>query len=158
MLLDGVAHPVDLRVAPDGLVVGVDHDALEVLEGGVLPDPVGVQDAESLQLAANPLLGDGLKVPLGLHLLDGTRALGFTIGTTLGNGSFAATTTHADAVDDVALLGLVSQPSGPVGTGRTGTTMDAVQLAVLPAPDPEKVSHDIALLLAVELGHILVPF
>ena len=28
MLLDGVAHPVDLRVAPDGLVVGVDHDAL----------------------------------------------------------------------------------------------------------------------------------
>ena len=28
-------------------------DYLEVLEGGVPPDPVGVQDAESLQLAAN---------------------------------------------------------------------------------------------------------
>ena len=33
MLLDGVAHPVDLRVAPDGLVVGVDHDALGQKKG-----------------------------------------------------------------------------------------------------------------------------
>ena len=30
------------------------------------------------------------------------------------------------------------------------------ELTVLPAPDPQQVSHHIALLLAVELGHVLV--
>ena len=36
MLHDGAAHPVDLGVARDGLVVRVDHDHLEVLVGRVL--------------------------------------------------------------------------------------------------------------------------
>ena len=36
MLHDGAAHPVDLGVARDGLVVRVDQDHLEVLIGGVL--------------------------------------------------------------------------------------------------------------------------
>ena len=30
------------------------------------------------------------------------------------------------------------------------------ELAVLPASDPEQVAHHVALLLAVELGHVLV--
>ena len=36
VLHDGAAHPVDLGVARDGLVVRVDQDHLEVLVGGVL--------------------------------------------------------------------------------------------------------------------------
>ena len=36
VLHDGAAHPVDLGVARDGLVVRVDHDHLEVLVGRVL--------------------------------------------------------------------------------------------------------------------------
>merc|ERR1719384_2527185 len=36
VLHDGSAHPVDLGVTCDGLVVDVDHDDLEVLVGGVL--------------------------------------------------------------------------------------------------------------------------
>ena len=36
MLHDGFAHPVDLGVARDGLVVRVDHDHLKVLVRRVL--------------------------------------------------------------------------------------------------------------------------
>ena len=41
MLHDGAAHPVDLGVARDGLVVRVDHDHLEVLVSGVLKNEAG---------------------------------------------------------------------------------------------------------------------
>ena len=41
MLHDGAAHPVDLGVARDGLVVWVDHDHLEVLVSGVLKNEAG---------------------------------------------------------------------------------------------------------------------
>ena len=41
MLHDGAAHPVDLGVARDGLVVRVDHDHLKVLVSGVLKNEAG---------------------------------------------------------------------------------------------------------------------
>ena len=41
VLHDGAAHPVDLGVARDGLVVRVDHDHLEVLVSGVLKNEAG---------------------------------------------------------------------------------------------------------------------
>lgn len=40
MLLDWVADPVDLGVTADGVVVWVDADDFEVLQSGVLSDPV----------------------------------------------------------------------------------------------------------------------
>ena len=124
MLLDGVHDPVDLGIAPDGGVSHVDHDHLEVLVGRVLADPVRVQDSEPLESATHSLLGDGLKVPLRLLLLDRTRALGLTIGTTLGDGALPASTPHGDPVDDESLLGLVSKTAGLVGSGRPGGTVD----------------------------------
>ena len=56
MLHDRSAHPVDLGVTGDGLVVGVDHDHLKVLVGRVLAHPVGVEHAQSLESAADALL------------------------------------------------------------------------------------------------------
>jgi len=47
-------------------------------------------------------LGDGLQVPLGLLLLDGSAGLGLARGTTLGHGTFAAAAAHGDAVNHVA--------------------------------------------------------
>ena len=54
-----------------------------------------------------------------------------TEGSTLGNGLLAATTTNADAVDDIALLGLVSEAAGLVGTAGTRSPVDDVQLTKL---------------------------
>jgi len=94
VLLDWVTHPVNLRVPGDGGVVDVNHDDLEVLVGRVLSHPVRVQDPQTLESAANTLLGDGLKVPLWLLLLDSSGSLGLTIRTSLGNWALAASTSH----------------------------------------------------------------
>merc|ERR1719445_1125026 len=88
VLHDGAAHPVDLGVARDGLVVRVDHDHLEVLVSGVLSDPVRVEDAKPLEPSSDTFLGDG---------------------------ALAAAATHGDAVDDEALLVLVAEAPGLVG-------------------------------------------
>ena len=70
VLVDGLDDPVDARVAADGLVLGVDADDLVVLVGGVLVDPVGVEDAEVGAAAANTLLSGGLEGTLVLELVD----------------------------------------------------------------------------------------
>lgn len=70
VLVDGVDDPVDAGVLADGLVLGVDEDDLEVLVGGVLVDPVRVQDAQVGAAAANTLLGRGLERSLVLQLVD----------------------------------------------------------------------------------------
>lgn len=56
VLLDRVGDPVDLGVPPDGLVVRVDEDDLEVLVGRVLADPVRAEDAETLDTTAHTFL------------------------------------------------------------------------------------------------------
>ena len=56
MLLDSGAHPVDLGVPGDGLVVGIDHDHLEVLVGRILTHPIRVQHTETLESTADTLL------------------------------------------------------------------------------------------------------
>jgi hypothetical protein len=70
VLVDGVDDPVDAGVDADGLVLGVDEDDLVVLVGGVLVDPVGVQDAQVSAAAADTLLGGGLEGALVLELVD----------------------------------------------------------------------------------------
>lgn len=70
VLVDGVDDPVDAGVDADGLVAGVDEDDLVVLVGGVLVDPVGVQDAQVSAAATNTLLSGGLEGALVLELVD----------------------------------------------------------------------------------------
>ena len=45
------------------------------------------------------------------------------IGSTLGDRSFAASTTHADAVDDITLFGLVAEAASLVGAAWAGGTV-----------------------------------
>ena len=54
-----------------------------------------------------------------------------TVGGTLGNRSLAATAADTDAVDDIALLGLVSETASLVGARRAGGAVDDVQLTKL---------------------------
>ena len=124
MLLDGVHDPVDLGVASNGRMCNIHHDHLEVLIGGVLAHPIRVEDSESPESTTHSLLSDGLKIPLRLLLLDRTRALGLTIGTSLSDGALPATTPHGNPVDDEALLGLVSKTAGLVRSGGPGSTVD----------------------------------
>ena len=95
---------------------------------------------------------------------------------TLRNVLLAVTPPHTDAVDNVALLGLVTETAGLVGAGRARGAVDDVELAVLPAPmhegqiwppvkiqsfamyapHTEEESKNIRLLLFVELANVLV--
>jgi hypothetical protein len=70
VLVDGGDDPVDAGIAADGLVLGVDEDDLEVLVGGVLVDPVRVQDAQVSTAAADTLLSGRLEGALVLQLVD----------------------------------------------------------------------------------------
>jgi hypothetical protein len=49
----------------------------------------------------------------------------------LGRGPLAATAADADAVDNVALLGLVSQAASLIRAGRAAGAVDDLQLAKL---------------------------
>jgi hypothetical protein len=128
-LVNGVGDPVDTGIATDGLVRGVDKDDLKVLVGGILVDPVRVQHTEVSALLTNTLFGGGAEGALVLELVN-TLVDGLTIGGTLGNGSLATTTTNTDTVDNVTLLGLVTQTTGLVGAGRTRGTVNDVQLSI----------------------------
>ena len=156
--MDGVTDPVDAGITADGLVLGVDEDNLEVLVGGVLVDPVGVQDAQVGAAAADTLLSSRLESTLVLELVDTvvgglacsrnrTLAKKFlqiadfdcvardekirTVGGTLGNGALATTAADTGTVDNVTLLGLVTQTASLVGAAGAGSAVDDVQLAEL---------------------------
>ena len=130
VLVDCVDDPVDAWVAADGLVLWVEHDDLEVLVGGVLVDPVGVQDAQVGAAAADTLLSGSAQSTLVLELVD-TLVGGLAVGGTLGGRALAATAANTDTVDNVSLLGLVSETTSLVGAGRTGSTVDHIKLTEL---------------------------
>ena len=54
-----------------------------------------------------------------------------TIGGTLGDGPLAATTADAHAVDDIALLGLVTETASLVEARGAGSAVDDIQLSEL---------------------------
>ena len=100
-------------------------------------------------------LSNGLQSTVWFQFVD-TMTLGLAISATLGYGTFAATTTHTDSVDDKALLGLESQTASLIGTSGSGRTMQFCQLTVLPDADAKQVTHNITLLLPVQFLHITV--
>ncbi|KAH8636088.1 60S ribosomal protein L15 [Alternaria alternata] len=126
VLVDGLDDPVDARVAADGLVLGVDADDLVVLVGGVLVDPVGVEDAEVGAAAADTLLSGGLEGALVLELVDT-----LIVKHLLGSLPLTTSTADADAVDNVTLLGLVSETAGLVGARGAACAVDDLKLAKL---------------------------
>jgi hypothetical protein len=56
---------------------------------------------------------------------------GHTVGGTLGHWALAASTTDTNTVDDIALLGLVTQTAGLVGTRWAGCSVNDIQLSKL---------------------------
>lgn len=91
----------------NSLVLRVDEDNLVVLVDTVLVNPVRVEDTKVTASATNTLFSYGTKTTLELEVVN-TLADGFTVGSTLGDGFLAVTTSDTDTVDNVSLLGLVS--------------------------------------------------
>lgn len=128
--MDRLDDPVDAGIAADGLVLGVHEDDLVVLVRGVLVDPVRVEDAQVAAAAADTLLGRRSQGALVLQLVDSlVRRL--AVGGTLPRRPLPAAPPDADAVDDIALLGLVSETASLVRSSRAGCAVDNVQLAKL---------------------------
>merc|ERR1712168_751616 len=155
VFVGGIYYPVGRGIATDIAVHWVQHDHLKVLEGGVLANPVAVQQTQTPKATAGTLLSERLEIACGLEVVD-TVALGLVIGAALGHWALAATTADAQAVDAVTLLSLVAEPPGLLGTCGPWAAGELVQLAELPSPHTQQEAHHIALLLAVDFLHILV--
>lgn len=155
VLVNRVGDPVDASIAADGLVVGVDTDDLEVLVHTVLVHPVRVEHTQVGSLATNTLLGENAERAVGLKVVH-TLVDGLAVRSTLRSMLLAVATAHANTVDHVALLGLVTHTASLVGARRARGAVDDVQLAVLPAAHTQEEAEDVALLLLVELLEVLV--
>ena len=95
-------------------MVRINEDNLVVLVNTVLVDPVRVQDTKVAAPLADTLLSHTLKATLWLEVVD-TLADGLAVGRTLGDVFLAVAPADADAVDDIALLGLVAKTASLVG-------------------------------------------
>jgi len=63
---------------------------------------------------------------------------------------------HPDPIDQVALLGLVTESTSLVGARGTGGTMDDGELTIFPATDAGDELEDVGLFLGVKLGQVFV--
>jgi len=154
VLVNWVDDPVDAGISADSLVLRVNKDDFVVLVGRVLVDPVGVEDPKVGATTTDTLFSGGLEGSLVLELVH-TLVGGFAISSTLWHRSLATSTSDTDTVDHVALLGLVTQTTGLVWSGRSRCAVDDIQLSELPAADSEKESKDIGLLLLVKFFDVL---
>ena len=132
VLVHRIANPVDARIVSNGDMAGVNQNDLKVLVGGILINPVRVQHAKIGTNAAGALHGDAAQVSHKLELVD-TLILGLTVDDTLVVGSLTATSANSNAVDDVALLGLVAKLVGLVSASRAVHLDHFLGLTVLPS-------------------------
>jgi len=69
VLVDGIDDPANARIAADSLVLRIDEDDLEVFVGGVLVDPVRVEDTQVGATTSDTLLSSRLEGSLVLELI-----------------------------------------------------------------------------------------
>ena len=155
VLVNGVGDPVDARITTDSRVAGVDHNNFEEFVGTVLSNPVGVQNSEVTANASSAFFSNSAVRTLVLQAVN-TLGLGLAVNDTLGDGSLSTTTTNADAVDDVTLLGLVAQSSSLVGAGGVASTVDGGELSVFPASQSQQKSESIRLFLLPKFLQVFV--
>ena len=122
VLVNWFHNPVDPWVPADSLVLGVDQDDLIIFVSRVLIDPVRIKDTQVCTTAPDTLLSSGPERALVFELVH-TLICRLAIGSPLGDRSLAASTAHADAVDDITLFGLVAESTSLVGAGWAGGTV-----------------------------------
>jgi hypothetical protein len=131
VLVDGVADPVNSGVVTDADVVGVNKDDLEILVGGILVNPVRVQNTHVSGIASGSLLGNRAKISDELELVD-TGVSGLSVDNTAMVGALAATSADGNSEDRESLLGLVAELVGLIRASGASAAGDLVLLSVLP--------------------------
>ena len=81
---------------------------------------------------------------------------GFTVGSTLGCWLLPVSPPDSDSVDEVTLLGLVTQSPCLVGSRWSASSVDDCQLSVFPTSDSGDELENVRLFLGVELLEIFV--
>jgi hypothetical protein len=137
VLVDGVGDPVNPGITSDSLVLRVDTDDLKVLVHTVLVDPVRVEHTQVGRLSSHSLFGSSSERSLVLEVVH-TLVHGLTVGGSLWHRLLAVTTADTDTVDDEALLGPVAQAASLVRARRSGSSVNHVELTVLPAPEEKR--------------------
>ena len=108
-VLVGRGHdPVNPGVVANANMVRIYANDLEIFKSGVFVNPVGVKHAQVHGMATASFLGDRSQVARELEVVN-TSIHRLSVYDTMCNRSLAATATHSNAVDAVALLRLVSQ-------------------------------------------------
>lgn len=69
-LMNRLDNPVDARITTYSFVLRVDKDNLEVFIGGVLVDPIRVEDPQISATTSNTFFGGGFERTLVFQLVD----------------------------------------------------------------------------------------
>jgi len=150
-----VDDPVDTRIIADLSVGRINKDDFVVFHGGVLVDPVRVENTEVAIFASNLFLSHRLKIALELEVVD-TLMLGLTEDHTTVVRPLTSSTADTATDDDISLLGFVTKTVGLVGTRRAVDFGDFRALTVLPSTDTEEETKGVTLLVTPQLFHIFV--
>lgn len=103
VLVNSITDPVDSRIISNYSVCLVDQDHFEILVGGVLINPVRVQNSQSSQLSSCSLFCHRSQATLELELGD-TLILGLPINNTLGHWPLPPTTPYSYSVNNITLF------------------------------------------------------
>merc|ERR1719305_1448399 len=155
VLVDSFTNPLNDWVTSNGLVERINKNDFKKLVGGVLANPVRVEDSQGTTLSSSTFLCNALSGTLEFQLIN-TMSLWFTISATFRNWAFTSSTLDSHSVDNVSLFGTVSQTTSLVWTSGSRGPVNCRELSVLPTTNSNEEAHNIALLLPVDLLHIFV--
>jgi len=126
MLVGWIANPIDTSIITDGGMEGIDHDDFIPFVHRILCYPVRVQDTEAATLTPYTLFRDGFQVTRRLLLVDAC-VVGFTIHDALAHLLLTPTTFDTHAINNVTLLGLVTETSCLVRSRCSCTTVNCLK-------------------------------
>jgi len=132
VFVNRVDDPVDSRISSNSLVRRINEDNLEVLVRRILIDPVRVKNSQVGASSTDSFFCGGAEGSLVLQLID-TLVGRLAIGSTFTCRPLSATSSDTDSIDDIALLGLVSQSSCLIWSGWSRSAVNDIQLSELPA-------------------------
>ncbi len=125
------SDPVDSGVSSNGLMVRVNENDFVEFEGSVLSNPVRVEDSQVAALSSDSLFGHS-SVRSGWFQLIDTLIDGFTVNDSLGNGLLSTTSSDSNSIDDISLLGFITELSCLVDSAGSVTFVDDGELSVFP--------------------------